>query len=369
MGYQQSFGSFSLGRLGRRRRHSDMPENASPAPEADTGFGDAARHDLLDQIAAFLLRNHLDITPANLGIAHAVQSGSDLDLAQKIADRQIDGEPITQGWLDEITLKPDPAEAERAAIEKMMDQLEDSITGFAKTTETARSETGACRDEFDQQLSAADPGANGMNPEPFLTISKAMLSTLQRIETSMKHSQAETEKLQTNLAKARSEANCDHLTGLPNRRAFERELYAFHKQALESEEDLFVAICDVDHFKRVNDTFGHDTGDRLLRAIAGILQCFASEDCFVARHGGEEFVILIRAVDQEGAFERLDKARRELEGRKFVDRRQNRPMGKITFSAGLSNVMDTPNPRDALAAADAALYRAKEQGRNQIIAD
>lgn len=329
-------------------------------------WGHAARRDLLEQITDFLLVHELGVTSANLVAAHAVLTGSDLALARKVAERQLSGEPVTQQWLDGLAPPPADPVAARAGLERIMEHVEQALAGLARTTDDARQNTGAAESEMRRHVSEMAGGGSGLSPEQLMQISRAMLATLQRIEADMQRSQDETQRLQQQLEKARAEADHDHLTGLPNRRAFEQALKRFHDEA--GGEPLFVAICDVDHFKRINDTFGHETGDRLLRAIAGVLQRFASEDCFVARHGGEEFVVLLRGVTQDEAFERLDTARRELAGRKFVARREQRAIGQVTFSAGLADVRASDDPRAALAAADAALYRAKEAGRNCVIA-
>ena len=334
-------------------------------PARSSDWGSAARRDLLEQITDFLLRHDLAVSVPNLAAAHAILSGSALDLARVVCERELNGQPITQEWLDTQRgdcAHPDP---DRASVERMMDQIEAAIAGFASTTTTAKNETGAMHNEMRNHIDAAHKSEIGASD--ILHLSTAVLDTLKRIQDTMQTSQERTRELQAQLDKARVAANSDHLTGLPNRRAFEQTLTRFHKQASSDDGALFVAICDVDHFKRINDSFGHETGDRMLRAIAGVLQRFASEDCFVARHGGEEFVVLIRGADAGEALAKVEAARKELANRKFVARRTKQAIGQVTFSAGLADVFATDNPRDALAAADDALYRAKEQGRNRVL--
>ena len=108
----------------------------------------------------------------------------------------------------------------------------------------------------------------------------------------MARSQDETDRLRENLAKARMEADVDHLTGLPNRRAFERRLVSAAIEARAKGEKLSLAFCDVDRFKLINDNHGHDAGDRVLCAVAATLNEHGGNACFVARHGGRG----IRAV-------------------------------------------------------------------------
>ena len=173
-------------------------------------------------------------------------------------------------------------------------------------------------------------------------------------------------RLRGNLAQARTEADVDHLTRLPNRRAFERRLVSAAMEARVAGTPLTIAFCDVDHFKQVNDRHGHAAGDRVLCAMAASFAAMAGEACFTARHGGEEFVLLFEGLGAEAAKARLDAIRRALAARVLMNRDTGQPFGKITFSGGVAEVTDDADTRGALARADAALYRAKQQGRNRI---
>ena len=104
----------------------------------------------------------------------------------------------------------------------------------------------------------------------------------------------------------------------------------------------------------------------MLRSVAGNLGRIADARCHVARHGGEEFVILLRGRTLQEAWEVLDDARSRQAERRLVNRANDVPFGKITFSGGVANVFAYPDPRAALRAADSALYQAKSEGRNRI---
>ncbi len=157
------------------------------------------------------------------------------------------------------------------------------------------------------------------------------------------------------------------MTGLPNRRAFETVLEREYRDARASFDPLTVAFCDIDHFKRINDTHGHDAGDRVIRLIAEMLATISDDNCHVARHGGEEFVMLFRGVSLSEAHKKLDGLREQMAERRLRNRETDEPLGQITFSAGIADVFDFPDPRAALKAADEALYAAKQGGRNQVI--
>lgn len=343
-----------------------MPEEVSvPGAESE---GKAARRDLMMQIASFLLDHDLEISPANLVTVHAGLSGANPELGQRMARRQFSGEPIDQQWLQSLAMTDGHSQELRRDMEELMERLESSVSDFSRVTHSARTETGEYRDEFGRHLAEAERIEAGESGRLLLKLSRAMLHSMRKIEDAMTRSHDETGMLREKLAEARREAESDYLTGLPNRRAFERRLEQAFQQASELGTPLSVAFCDIDHFKQINDSFGHDTGDRVLQAIAKLLKNGVCGDSFVARHGGEEFALIFSGMDCAQAQEKLDRARCELAARKFIARRDERPIGRISFSAGLADVMAAADPRVALAQADEALYRAKREGRNRVIA-
>ena len=368
MGYHDTATGSLITRLfnGRNREPAADPA-PPPALPPDAGWGEAMRAELVREIGAFLLRHRLDITPRNLALAHAIKTGSDLWLCEKLAERERSGQPLTQAWLDKEAVAAGDHAAMRDTLARMMESLEGAIQRFERSTQRATATTGEFRSEVAQQFAQLSADRPDRPSRRLVDISQAMLQTLQRIDTEMQRSQSETAALRSSLEQARADAYNDHLTRLPNRRAFEECFGRFHAEARASGEPLFVAICDIDHFKSVNDRFGHETGDSLLRAIAEMLRQVASSNCFVARHGGEEFVLLFRACECEQAVARIEGAQQALRRRRFVARRTGEAVGVITFSAGLADVLAEEDPRSALARADGALYRAKELGRDRVV--
>ena len=327
-----------------------------------------SQRDLLEQISLFLLEYRLAVSPANLLAAHAAFSGTNTRLARKIAVKRNEGEPITQGWLDEMT-NAEAGEAEsKAEIDRLMAKLQSGVDIFTSTTQQARNATGEYHEALTRQvgeIARADTADRVLSS--LADIAKAMLERTRKVEEEMQRSEREANALRKSLAKAQRDAEVDHLTGLPNRRAFEGTLERHYREAKALIEPLCVAFCDIDHFKRVNDTHGHETGDRVIQAVGQVLSRISNENCHVARHGGEEFVVLLRNVSRAEAHEKLDAVREQMAQRRFVNRATDEPIGAITFSGGIADVFAYANPRDALEAADKALYRAKQEGRNQIL--
>lgn len=331
-----------------------------------------ARQDLLDRIADFVMKHELNVTGSNLSAICMALSGANAAIAQAFVAREISGEPIDQRWIDTV-VRLDPETGDRVnELEKLMDQLEYSLMRFAQTAKTAHVETSEHRGALDAQIEAivdaSEGGGTGGDVSRVIDLSRAMLQRIEQVELAMQRSQTETELLRENLAKARMEADVDHLTGLPNRRAFERRLSSAALEAQAKAEPLSVAFCDVDHFKAINDTHGHEAGDRILCSIANTLNENASDQCFVARHGGEEFVVLLYGFDKDAAWRKVDGIRRAQAAKQLLNRETGKGFGKITFSAGIAEVEGAGDTRNALARADAALYEAKGAGRNRVAA-
>jgi diguanylate cyclase len=156
----------------------------------------------------------------------------------------------------------------------------------------------------------------------------------------------------------------DSLTGVHSRYAYEERLNEEHQRWLRHSQPLTYTIWDIDHFKRINDQYGHEAGDRLLRAVAEIMNRHKRAEDFLARIGGEEFVLLLPMTTLEGGLIVANKLRVEIEQTAFRHKRQPE---RITISCGLTDFRPGDTPVAVYARADEALYKAKEQGRNRCV--
>ncbi|MDE2437591.1 MAG: GGDEF domain-containing protein [Sphingomonadales bacterium] len=321
----------------------------------------------LDEIGAFLGYHRLEINASTLSVAWCYLTGSDSKLVRLIDRRMQDRLPVTLDWLEENAPQTQHGN-EAAQLAALMQRLERSIDEFGKTSLDAHRATSEYNTALEVHLGELDQVTRaGSVISELATIAKVMLRRTQDIEKQMQRSEAQTRALRRRLKEARRNAEHDHLTGLPNRRAFEARYEEEHRQAFAASEQLCLAFCDIDNFKRVNDSHGHDAGDRVIRIVAESLARISDERCHVARHGGEEFVVLFRDTSLEVALARLETLRQQLAHRRLVNRATEAPFGQVTFSAGIADVFAYPDRRTALKAADAALYRAKHEGRNRIV--
>lgn len=157
----------------------------------------------------------------------------------------------------------------------------------------------------------------------------------------------------------------DALTSLPNRRAIEDWAMRQLSGAARYGFSFWVAVADLDHFKTVNDTFGHDAGDVVLKAFSEILRSNSRQSDICGRIGGEEFLIVLTHSTEENAKRVVDRVRAELEGTQFNFDGNSL---KVTASFGLTGFVGTraPDFNRLVAQADAALYSAKRRGRNRL---
>lgn len=177
------------------------------------------------------------------------------------------------------------------------------------------------------------------------------------------------EDLNRKLDQAHREARTDGLTGLANRRTFDEELRRLATEAMESGETLCLAMTDIDHFKKFNDTHGHRFGDQVLRLVATALRANVKGRDLVARYGGEEFALLLPQTHIDNALRLCETIRISVGSQRLVNRATNQTFGSVTLSLGIT-AFEPGEPLDRFVQrADAALYAAKHGGRNRTVAD
>lgn len=172
------------------------------------------------------------------------------------------------------------------------------------------------------------------------------------------------DRQQSALVAASHNALTDPLTGLFNRRMFQDWATTEWSRARRQGTSLSLLVLDIDHFKRINDAFGHAAGDEVLIGVADCLRSLARNEDLVARMGGEEFAIIMPNLSLTDAPQFAERLRAEIEAQRFP---WNDGSISLTVSIGVAEVQADRSPIEtALSVADAALYRAKQQGRNRV---
>jgi diguanylate cyclase (GGDEF)-like protein len=166
--------------------------------------------------------------------------------------------------------------------------------------------------------------------------------------------------------KLREQATHDPLTGLFNRRYLDESLPRELHRAQRGNSPLCVAMLDLDHFKRLNDTFGHDAGDSLLRELGQVLHEKLRKSDIVCRYGGEEFVLVLPDSSLANAWQRVEQIRVLI--KELQIRHGEHLLGMMTVSAGIAGAREHGSTaRELMRAADNALYAAKQAGRDRVV--
>jgi diguanylate cyclase len=189
---------------------------------------------------------------------------------------------------------------------------------------------------------------------------------VKKLNTRLRLLETESESLRGRILQERNQALIDPLTEISNRLAYNERITHEYARWKRYRSPLVFTIWDVDNFKRINDTYGHQAGDKVLKVVAKLLAAQVRETDFVARYGGEEFVILLPETDMPQARVATEKIRAAVEACEFHYRGER---VLITISCGLAQFKEQDDPDAVFARADAAMYRAKAAGRNCCRAD
>jgi diguanylate cyclase len=212
---------------------------------------------------------------------------------------------------------------------------------------------------------AADQGTL-QNVDKLLSGTREMQGAIATLKERLDDSQNEIQTLRQEVDQAREEALTDGLTGLVNRRGFDLALAACLSAVTSPEQSPCLLIADIDHFKTVNDSYGHLFGDKVISSIAKILKANIKGQDTAVRYGGEEFVVLLPETSVDGARALAEKIRSTI-ARSRVRRADNRQdVGQITVSLGVASYCCGETASMFIERADNALYASKNQGRNRV---
>ena len=172
------------------------------------------------------------------------------------------------------------------------------------------------------------------------------------------------EKLEKELEKSRKKALYDPLTGIYNRSVFDDRIEKEVKNALKRNINLFLFIMDIDNFKNVNDTYGHQTGDLVLKIVVTQAKKVLREVDLLARYGGEEFGIILPNITRKKAIEIAERIRSKISKTKFVYKNKS---FQVTVSIGVTQLKNDDSITTFIERADNALYMAKSSGKNKVV--
>jgi diguanylate cyclase len=189
------------------------------------------------------------------------------------------------------------------------------------------------------------------------------------LEANFIETSEEMDKIRDSLKLAEQHSNTDALTGLSNRRALEEFVRSAQITSMETGEPLSILMIDIDHFKKFNDSFGHQVGDQVLRLVAKVLQESVREDDLAARYGGEELMAVLPGVAGDICVEVAERIRRRISEARLTRRATGEEISSVTVSIGVAQFRLAESAEMMIERCDRALYQAKRSGRNRTITE
>ena len=257
---------------------------------------------------------------------------------------------------------------EPVRLKKDREKTLEALKKLLQCTEQFNSDVGTHNKELNSvKQSVTDLHADGIETVQEVLIEQIshVVESNKKMENDLVMTQYQLEEQAQEIDRTRKEARTDGLSGLENRKAFDEALQYLVTRYRSKGISFGLLLCDVDHFKRINDTFGHQAGDEVVRRIGTTLkECVRPQD-HVARFGGDEFAILLDKVNADIARDVAVRMRGTVERTNFATETGNGELA-VTLSMGLAIVDESDDRESILKRADQALYRSKEQGRNQL---
>lgn len=306
------------------------------------------------------------VNPVNYAVWYEYVSGDNADLTNAIDTRLHKNEPITaevtQYLYEKYVLMGMPERMDRtnSGLKLVVDN---TLSNINKAEATATQ----CSSGLSQSQSLLE---NCDDVEQLKYLVGEILSNTQQLTQSshelkseLVRSTEEIMKLREELEAVKHSARTDGLTGLLNRGAFDREL-----RHLCDEKDMHfsLALFDLDHFKRLNDSFGHLVGDKVLQYFAAMLADVSDDIHIAARFGGEEMAMLFLHSNLEDTFVIAESIREKFANSRLKKKGSDESIGQVTVSVGISHIQPNDTPRMLIERADKALYRSKAEGRNRV---
>lgn len=307
-------------------------------------------------------------TPPTYAVWYEFLTGINPPLSAAMNNLLNDNEQITSEMAHELFDRhilegnPEAQQVFRLNMQRVLNNL-------AQLAETTNGETGrfsAGLQKYGEKLTRKldTPMLQDLVSE-IMRDTQTMRSSVDALHGKLHESKSEIEKLHQELQNARSEALIDPLTGVFNRRGFESQMRKLAANADLQGKKMVFMMLDIDFFKKINDTYGHLFGDKVIRTIAEVLKAKVKGQDSVARLGGEEFAVLLPDTSLQGGYTVAEHIRCGIEKGKIRRSDKQKSVEGITISIGVADCDARDDWMDAMNKADKALYASKKQGRNR----
>ncbi len=259
-------------------------------------------------------------------------------------------------------------------IDTIGGQLSSELRNVMGWIDTARGDTlsfGAALQGASSDLARSSADRNALHAivEGLIGETKKMEVRNADLEAKLVESKRQIDELHVALETVRSETLTDPLTGLANRKCFDQSLARALSEAEATGKTFSFIIADIDHFKKFNDTYGHQTGDQVLRLVASALKQNVKGQDLAARYGGEEFCVILPRTPLDAGMKVAEHIREGVMSKELVKRSTGERLGRITISLGVSAWSPGDTGASLIERADAALYHAKRTGRNRACSE
>ncbi|MEO1014788.1 MAG: GGDEF domain-containing protein [Pseudomonadota bacterium] len=286
----------------------------------------------------------------------------DGSMGQGQADKLYDSHILRTDLAAEIAVMLQRFEAEVSKMSGAVAQSGEDSRGYCDELSTLSGELNDIVDDGgDQNVIKLVEGV--------IRVARAAQDTNQKLEEQLAESSDEISFLRENIASIQQEAMTDPLTGVKNRKTFDVAIIKTVERAHEEDQPMSLVLADVDHFKRFNDKWGHQTGDQVLRLVADMMKQNVKGQDVLARYGGEEFAIILPATSRDNGVKLADRIRQAVGARALKKRRSNESMGNVTLSMGVAELRAGDTVEAIIERADKCLYQAKSDGRNCVVSD
>jgi diguanylate cyclase len=340
------------------------------AKDVETTLRGPQSYDLARRTIEAMEHHQVWPTPLNYELWLHFVCNPDGPIGKEISRLLKAGEAFTEHVTEELAASYLPKAKLNDQIRDAGDKLSQELASVAKAISSAQQSSAAYGEtlaEVGQELAhGGETPSLTRIVETLTTATRKVQHENKSLEEQLKDSTAEVARLRTHLEQVRRDATTDGLTNLANRKAFDDELDRAVAEAAETGQALTLAVLDIDHFKNFNDTWGHQTGDQVLRYVASVLARVAVAPRFAARYGGEEFGMIFPAETAGSAERVLEEIRREVCSRTLKRRSTNEDLGTVSVSVGLAEGRPGESAHDLMERADGALYVSKRTGRNRV---
>jgi diguanylate cyclase len=347
-----------------------VKDTETMAGDVETALRGPEAYDLARMAVDDMERRKIWPTPLNYELWLHFVGAPEGALAKEIGRLLASGEAITEDVSEELAAAFLPKARLNEQIRDAGDKLNEELASVAqaikqaqKSSEQYGASLAVAGRDLDNQI---EPLAVKKLVETLSTATRKIQKENKSLEKRLAESTAEVGRLRDHLEQVRRDATTDALTSLANRKAFDDELARACAEALSKREPLTLAVLDIDHFKRFNDNWGHQTGDQVIRYVSSVIGRMAPPPRFAARYGGEEFAMIFPGESPSDVLQTLEDIREEISSRSLKRRSTNDDLGAITVSAGLAELKPGESVESLIGRADDALYGSKRTGRNKV---